>query len=93
MVRRGDELLATGDVVSARRFFEIGAQAGDAAALCGVAKTYDAEFLRLIGARGVSGDDAEALGWYRRAAAAGSAEAAARLQTMTPKRSTPEDRR
>ena len=28
MVRRGDELLATGDVVSARRFFELGAQSG-----------------------------------------------------------------
>lgn len=93
MVKRGDQLLAAGDIVSARRFFERGAEAGDAEALCGVAKTYDTQFLQLIGARGVAGDSTKAIAWYRRAAAAGSAEAAARLRIMTPDPSTPEERR
>ncbi|MGO8914306.1 MAG: AAA family ATPase, partial [Stellaceae bacterium] len=87
MVRRGEELLAAGDIVSARRFFERAAFAGDAAAECGLAKSYDPLFLRQIGALGLAGDAATAVDWYRRAAAAGSAEAIARLERL---RATPQ---
>ncbi|MGO8921039.1 MAG: hypothetical protein ACLQJR_34540 [Stellaceae bacterium] len=82
MVRRGDQLLAVGDIVSARRFFERAALAGDAAAACGLAKSYDPLVLRQLGAVGLAGDAATALVWYRRAAAAGNAEAQARLERL-----------
>jgi hypothetical protein len=83
MVRRGNELLAAGDIISARRFFERAAAAGDAAAACGVGKSFDPVFLREIGARGLSGDAASAIVWYNRAAAAGDREAQARLQRLS----------
>ncbi len=86
MVRRASELLTAGDVVSARRFFERAARAGDPAAECGLAKSYDPLYLRQIGARGPAGDAAVAIDWYRRAAAAGSVEAIARLERL---RATP----
>jgi len=82
LVQRGDELLAAGDIYSARQFYERAAQAGDPAAQCGLGKSYDPVYLRQLGARGVAGDAATAAGWYRRAAAAGNNEAAARLARL-----------
>jgi hypothetical protein len=83
MVRRGNELLAAGDIISARRFFERAAAMGDATAACGVGKSFDPEFLRQVRARGISGDAATAFVWYRQAAAAGDPEAQARLQRLS----------
>src|SRR5229473_7524423 len=85
LVRRGEELLASGDIVSARHFFERAAEAGDAAAACGLGKSYDPLFLQRVGTRGVVGDPAKAVDWYRRAARAGSNEAAARLARLLVK--------
>jgi TPR repeat protein len=82
LVQRGDELLAAGDIYSARQFYERAAQAGDPAAQCGLGKSYDPVFLRQLGARGVAGDAATAEQWYRRAAAGGNNEAAARLARL-----------
>jgi len=82
LVQRGDELLAAGDIYSARQFYERAAQAGDPAAQCGLGKSYDPVFLRRLGARGVAGDAATAVQWYRRAAAGGNNEAAARLARL-----------
>jgi Sel1 repeat len=85
LVRRGETLLASGDIVSARRFFERAAEAGDAQAGCGMGKSYDPFFLQQGGARGVAGDPKEAARWYRQAARAGSTEAAARLARLATK--------
>jgi type II secretory pathway predicted ATPase ExeA len=96
MVERGDALLMSGDIVSARSFFTRAAAAGDADAEFGLAKSYDPLFLRQIGVRGMGGDVATALRWYRRASADGSRAAAAELRqldTTTSPRSTPEERR
>src|SRR5260221_3954788 len=82
LVRRGEELLTSGDIVSARHFFERAAEAGDAAAACGLGKSYDPLFLQRVGTRGVIGDPAKAAHWYRRPARAGSNEAAARLARL-----------
>jgi type II secretory pathway predicted ATPase ExeA len=82
LVQRGDELLAAGDIYSARQFYERAAQAGDPAAQCGLGKSYDPVFLHQLGARGVAGDAATAVQWYRRAAAGGNNEAAARLARL-----------
>ncbi|HEX7967284.1 MAG TPA: hypothetical protein VF502_03630, partial [Stellaceae bacterium] len=85
LVRRGGELLAAGDIVSARHFFERAAEAGDAAAAVGLGKSYDPVFLQRVRTRGVVGDPDKAAEWYRRAAASGSAEAAALLARLLVK--------
>jgi hypothetical protein len=93
MVERGDQLLAAGDVVSARHFYQRAAGSGNAAALCGVARSYDPEILRKIGVRGVAGDAATAVEWYRKAAEAGSLEALMRLQRLVGDLSQPKEQR
>jgi hypothetical protein len=85
LVRRGEELLVSGDIVSARHFFERAAEGGDAAAACGLGKSYDPLYLQRVGTRGVVADPAKAVDWYRRAAHAGNNEAAARLARLLVK--------
>jgi type II secretory pathway predicted ATPase ExeA len=82
MLQRGDELLADGDVFSARQFYQRAAIGGNAAALCGVGKSFDPLVLRNIGVLGVAGDAATAVLWYRKAAEAGSEEASLRLKRL-----------
>ena len=79
LIRRGDQLLAAGDIISARRFYERAAAAGEASASLGLAKSYDPLYLQQSGARGVSGNPASAASWYRKAAEAGNAEASSLL--------------
>jgi TPR repeat protein len=82
MLQRGDRLLAVGEIVAARRVFERAADAGDADAACGAGKSYDPLFLKRLGVRGVAADPAKAVTWYRKAAAAGSAQAPALLEHL-----------
>jgi hypothetical protein len=65
--QRGNELLAAGDIASARLFFERAANAGDARSALGMAKTFDPVELAKAGVRGVKGDQAKADYWYQRA--------------------------
>jgi hypothetical protein len=65
--QRGNELLAAGDIASARLFFERAANAGDAGSALGMAKTFDPLELAKAGVRGVKGDPAKADYWYQRA--------------------------
>jgi hypothetical protein len=67
--QRGSELLAAGDIASARLFFERAANAGDAGSAFGMAKTFDPVELAKAGVRGVEGDPAKAGYWYGRARA------------------------
>jgi len=83
MLQRGDQLLAEGDIISARHFFERAATGGDAAALCGIGRSYDPLILRRVGVLGIAGDAAAAIWWYRKAADAGSSEAVARLKQLS----------
>ena len=83
MLRRGDQLLAAGDIISARHFFERAASGGDATALCGIGRSYDPLILRRIGVLGIAGDAGAAIWWYRKAADAGSSEAVARLKQLS----------
>jgi len=63
--QRGDELLAAGDIASARLFFERAANAGDARSALGMARTFDPRELAKAGVRGVKGDQAKADYWYQ----------------------------
>lgn len=82
LIRRGDELLATGDIVAARSAYERAATGGNRTAVMGVAKTYDPIFLAQSGVRGLRGDPARAALWYARAAAAGDRTAQQRLRQL-----------
>jgi hypothetical protein len=82
LLERGNRLLASGDIVSARQFFERAQAAGVPTAASRIAATYDPLFLRQIGAVGVKADTAQAVAWYRQAANAGDAEAAESLKRL-----------
>ncbi|MGH7125888.1 MAG: tetratricopeptide repeat protein, partial [Stellaceae bacterium] len=82
LIQRGNDLLRTGDIVSARFAFERAASSGNETAAVGVAKTYDPIFLAQNGVRGLRGDPARAAFWYGKAAATGSREARERLTRL-----------
>jgi hypothetical protein len=82
LLRRGDALLAIGDLASARLLYERAAAAGDARGATGAGKTYDPQILSQIGARGIRPDPAAAALWYRKALELGDAVAAARLKLL-----------
>ncbi|HZB90709.1 MAG TPA: hypothetical protein VE397_04655, partial [Stellaceae bacterium] len=75
LMARGDQLLATGDMVAARLFYERAAEHGSAAAARQAGKTYDPLFLAESNARGLRGDPVAAARWYRKASAGGDREA------------------
>jgi hypothetical protein len=74
LVARGDAFLSSGDIVSARAFFERAADAGDGQAAMRMAVTFDPAFLDRVGLRGVRGDPEQATFWYRRARELGGTE-------------------
>jgi TPR repeat protein len=82
LLRRGEALLAGGDISAARSFFERAAAAGNANAARAMAETYDPRVLAGLGVRGLVPDRAAALEWYRRAAALGAPDAAARIAAL-----------
>ncbi|MFZ4405955.1 MAG: hypothetical protein ACOYOH_01375 [Paracraurococcus sp.] len=67
LLRRGDALLALGDVSAARRFYERAAEGGSAAGARAAGRTHDPAVLAALGVRGIRPDPAEAAAWYRRA--------------------------
>jgi TPR repeat protein len=82
LMHRGDEMLAVGDIATARLLYERVAASGSAPAATAVGGTYDPEVLVLLGVRGIQPDPAMAVTWYRRAADLGDAEATARLKRL-----------
>ncbi|HZH45154.1 MAG TPA: hypothetical protein VEY31_00825 [Roseococcus sp.] len=82
MLRRGEALLATGDISGARRFFERGAAMGSAAAARALAETFDPATLASRNTRGLQPDPAQALQWYRRAEELGATELAPRIARL-----------
>ena len=82
LMARGDQLLANGDIVAARGFYERAAEQGSAPASTAVGKTYDPLFLEQMHVRGTRGDAGLAAQWYRKASAAGHAEADLRLKRL-----------
>lgn len=82
LIARGDQLLATGDIVAARVFYERAVEQGSAQAAMDVGKTYDPFFLEEMHARGIRGNAAIAATWYRKASAAGDWQADLRLKRL-----------
>ncbi len=83
LIAHGEELLATGDIVAARLYFQRAAEQGSGPAATEVGKTFDPLFLEQSHARGIRGDAATAATWYRKAIAAGDHQAQIRLDHLT----------
>jgi hypothetical protein len=82
LIKRGQDLLAAGDVQSARLVLLRGAEARDGRAALLVGQTYDPVRLRQFGAAAALGDVAQARLWYQRAKEFGEPDAQRQLDAM-----------
>ena len=74
LIARGDALLSTGDVISARLFYERAADGGDGHAAVRMGETYDPAFLAQSRLDWVRSDALSAARWYLRALELGTPE-------------------
>jgi hypothetical protein len=81
LVRRGQELLSSGDVQSARLLLQRGAEARDGRAALLLGTTYDPASLRQLGASGLA-DVAQARSWYQKAREFGEPAAQRQLEAL-----------
>jgi hypothetical protein len=81
LLKRGQDLIAAGDIASARLMLTHLAEAGDAQASFILAGTFDAAVLAKLRVVGAQPDPEKARTWYARAAELGSLEAKQRLQS------------
>jgi hypothetical protein len=84
LVTRGDALLATGDIVTARLFYRRGADGGDGTAALRLGETFDPAFLAQAGLGQIGGDVQKAVYWYRRANDLGMRDATVLLKSIKP---------
>ena len=80
LVKRGQQLAASGDVSAARLMLRRAADERNAHAALALGATYDPNVLETLGIRGVVPDIAAARSWYKKAKEYGSAEASRRLE-------------
>jgi hypothetical protein len=86
LLKRGQQLAASGDMAAARLTLRRAAEAHDAQAALALGATYDPVVLRSLGIFGVTPDVAMARSWYEKARAYGSAEAPRRLELLARSR-------
>lgn len=82
LLKRGKDMLGTGDFAAARLLLRRAAEAGSADAAMALATTFDPLVLRRLGAIGVTPDAARARKWYGKAAALGSSAATQSLSQL-----------
>ena len=82
LYRRGEELIAQGDIAAARLMFARAAEAGDARAALALGAAYDPDVLKRLGVFGVVADAALAREWYEKAVTFGSGEASKRIELL-----------
>jgi len=82
LLKRGQDLIAAGDIASARLLLTLVAEAGNAEASFTLAGTFDPAVLAKLPAIGVRADPEKARTWYARAAEQGSLEARQHLQAL-----------
>jgi len=79
--KRGEDLIRSGDLASARLLLQRAAEAGDVDAAMALAGTFDPNLLVALG-QGYAADVAKARSWYERAKQFGSTEASRRLEQL-----------
>ena len=67
-MQRGDVLMKAGDIVAARRFYEIAASSGIAGAATAIGRTYDPIYMKQVRVRGLLPNADIARQWYEKAA-------------------------
>lgn len=82
LLKRGEQLVVTGDLSGARLLLRRAAEAHDARAALALAATYDPLVVRKLGVYGFKPDAEKAREWYEKAKAYGSAEAGKRLEHL-----------
>jgi hypothetical protein len=82
LLARGDAFLGTGDITSARLFYERAAEAESGLAALRLGATFDTVFPGPAGVRAPAADQVQALFWYRRARDLGVDEAAQRIKAL-----------
>ena len=85
LVKRGQELLASGDIQSARLLLQRGAEARDARAALLLGTTFDPALLKQLGASGLA-DVAQARNWYQKAREWGEPDAQRQLEALAVSR-------
>jgi hypothetical protein len=85
LVKQGEQLVATGDLVAARTVFQRAAEAGDAYAAMALGATFDPNVLAKLGVLGMGANVEKARSWYQRAETLGSQEATQRLSVLADK--------
>jgi TPR repeat protein len=83
LLRRGHDLLQTGDIAAARLALRRAANAGNAEAALTLGKTYDPVFLKEMGVLGFAPDAEKARIWYQRATEYGSSEAPQQIDRLS----------
>ena len=86
LVKRGQDLLASGDILSARLLLLRGAEARDARSALLLGTTYDPALLRQLGANGPLADVAQARNWYQKAREWGEPDAQRQLEVLAAPR-------
>ena len=82
LIRRGTQLLQSGDIAPARLMLQRAALAGSGHAALTLGGTYDPEVLREMGVLGFAANPAKAREWYQKAAELGASEASRRLDRL-----------
>lgn len=86
LLKRGQQLAASGDIAAARLTLRPAAEGRNAQAALALGATYDPVVLRSLGIFGVTPDVAMARSWYEKAKEYGSAEAPRRLEVLAKSR-------
>jgi hypothetical protein len=81
-VKRGIELIRTGNFAAARLLLRPAAEAGDSEAALLLGATFDPAVVSDLGALGLAPDPNVARAWYQRAMEAGSVEASRRIERL-----------
>lgn len=82
LLARGDWMLELGDLASARLFYKVVAEREHVRASMLMGLTFDPVYFRQRGIKGIRPEPEQAIAWYRRAIALGSAEAEQRQRVL-----------
>ena len=83
LLKRGKDLIATGDLAAARLVLQRAAEANDVEATLALAATYDPYVLRELKVYSFAADAGMARAWYEKARELGSPAALRRLEMLT----------
>ncbi len=82
LIAKGDGLLNSGDLASARQFYLRANELGDAKGAYGVGRTYDPKIFAALNVQGLKPEPTKAAEWYKKAIAGGVGAARTALENM-----------